>query len=325
MWVVGRSIVACATAAVIALAGAGCDRGGPGRDDKAGGALASGVLAQVGDARLTDADLQRLIPVELRESITGTEIREIIDRWVRTELLYQRATAEGMEKQPAVAARLREMQRDLLADELLRRELDKRVSIGNDELQAYYRAHQAEYTQELQLKHILLDTRDEAEEVLAMLRNGADFLDLARTRSRDASASRGGDLGYLGKSAMNPAFEPHVFAAAPGAYVGPIATTFGFHVIQVAARRPAAEPLSFEAVRDEILHSLLLQKQQASQDELLVELQRATPVRVATTYAGMSLDAGPKRADEPRWMPDRSGGIDGVDSDSADSVRAVSE
>lgn len=320
----GRGTVA--TVAVWALvAAAGCDRGGGG-GTTGGGALGSGVLAQVGDARLTEAELQRLIPNELRESITGAEIREILDRWVRTELLYQRAVTSGLEKEAAVAARLREMQRDLLADELLQRELDKRVSVGNDELQAYYRKRQAEYTQELQLKHILVDTREEADEILAMVRNGAVFEDLARSRSRDATASRGGDLGYLGKSAMNPAFEPRVFDAAIGELVGPIATTFGFHVVKVAARRPATEPLSFEAVRDEILHSLLLEKQQASQEQLLEELRRGTPVQMATTYAGMSLEPAPARTDEPRWTPrHHDSGAGAGEGGHPDSLRTVSE
>jgi peptidyl-prolyl cis-trans isomerase C len=302
MRVVGR-VAGTATALVVAMGLGGCGRDGPqpGGTKSGGGALGAGVLAQVNDARLTEADLQQLIPNELRESITGAEIREILDRWVRTELLYQRARSEGLDDNAAVAARLHELQRDLLADELLQRELAQRVKVGNEELQEYYRAHQAEYTQELQLKHILVDTREEAEQIVVMVRNGAVFEELARARSRDASAPRGGDLGFLGKGAMNPAFDPHVFAAVPGAVVGPIATTFGFHVVKVAARRPAAEPLSFEAVRDEILHSLLLEKQQAAQQQIFEEMRRGAQVQVATSYAGLALEPAPKRVEEPRW------------------------
>jgi peptidyl-prolyl cis-trans isomerase C len=324
-----RVVVGWRAAAALAVCGillvVGCER--PGRETAGSGRrgeLGTGVLAQVGDARLTEADLQRLIPSELRESITGTEIREILDRWVRTELLYQRARSEGIESDAAVAARLHEMQRDFLADELLQRELTERVRIGNEELQAYYQKRRAEYTQELQLKHILVDTREEAEEILAMLRNGAVFEDLARSRSRDATASSGGDLGFLGKSAMNPAFEARVFDAAPGQSVGPIATTFGFHVVKVAARRPATEPLSFDAARDEILHSLLLEKQQAAQEQLIDELRRGTAVQIATSYAGMALEPAPKGGEEPRWSPRRGSGF-GSEGNAGDSLGTVSQ
>jgi parvulin-like peptidyl-prolyl isomerase len=147
----------------------------------------------------------------------------------------------------------------------------------------------AEYTQEVWLKQILVDSREEAEEILQQLRNGATFEDLARQRSIDASSTRGGDLGYLGKGAMNPAFESSVFTLQPGEYAGPLATTFGFHVLKVVGRRPSPDPISFEAARDEIFHNLLLQKQQAAQDKLLDELRAAAHVDLASSYAGMAL------------------------------------
>jgi foldase protein PrsA len=163
------------------------------------------------------------------------------------------------------------------------------VRVGNDELQAWYRSHQAEYTQEVHLQHIVVNTREDAEDVLDMLRGGASFEQLARQRSRDQSANRGGELGFLGKGAMNPAFEPFAFAASPGTITGPIATTFGFHIVKVLARRPSADPITFEAARDEIMHTLLLQKQQEAQAKLLQELRAAAQVQLASSYNGLSL------------------------------------
>lgn len=283
-----------AVAAVLFLAGlAGCGRGGQQEAPEAGAGErrtpASGVLAQVNDAVLTEEDLQRLVPPELREGITGAEIRDVLDRWVNTELLYQKARRDGVDRDPAVAARLRDMERDLLADEVLQRELTARVQVSSDELRAYYRTHQAQYTQEVQLKQIVLGTRDEAEEVLQLLRNGAQFETLARQRSMDESAARAGDLGFLGKGAMDPALETVVFALQPGEVGGPIPTTIGFHLVKVAARRPAADPIAFETASDEIMHTLLLERHQAAQAELLKELHAASQVNVATTYAGMPL------------------------------------
>ena len=291
-----RAASAPAAAAAVALLFAGtigCSRGKqaekPAAGDGAGRAPAAGILAQVDDATLTETDLQRLVPPELREGITGAEIRDVLDRWVNTELLYQKARKDGLDRDPAVAARLHDMERDLLADELLQRELASRVQVGGEELQSYYRSHLAQYTQEVQLKQIVLGTREEAEDVLQLLRNGAQFEALARQRSTDESAARAGDLGFVGKGAMNPAFEAVVFALQPGEVGGPIPTTEGFHLVKVAAKRPASDPIPFEAARDEIMHTLLLQRQQAAQAELLKELQAASTVTIAATYAGMPL------------------------------------
>jgi peptidyl-prolyl cis-trans isomerase C len=305
------------TLGVIAVVGlAGCSKKEASQPAGGKGApLPVGVLARVNDAQLTEADLQRMIPAEFRDGITGAEIRDILDRWVRAELLYQKARSAGVENDPQVAARLHELEREMLADEMLQRELANRVTVGTDDLQAYYRAHQSEYTQEVWLKQVLVDSREEAEEILQQLRNGASFEELARQRSIDPSSTRGGDLGYLGKGAMNPAFEPFVFGLQTGEYTTPIATTYGFHVLKVAGRRPSPDPISFEAARDEIFHNLLLQKQQAAQGTLLDELRSGASVDIASSYAGMALvpDA-PGHAGAGYGTTLRPGGHAGSDS-----------
>jgi peptidyl-prolyl cis-trans isomerase C len=258
------------------------------------GALGSGVVAQVGDVQLTETELQHLIPPELGEIVAGSEVRDVIDRWVRSELLYQQAQRDELDKDAEVASRLRDLERELLADKLLERELESRVQVTGDELQAYYRRHLGQYTQEVQLKQIVVNTPEEADEIIQMLRSGANFEQLARQRSIDPTGARGGDLGFLGKDALNPAFEPWVFDQPVGAIVGPIASTFGFHVVKVAAQRPASDPITFEAARDEIMHALLLEKQQAATAALLAELRAASRVQVASTYAGMSLEPEPE-------------------------------
>lgn len=282
-----RAVIVSATALLAA-----CSRGGDESAARGGsaGPLGSGVVAQVGDAQLTDADLARLIPPEIREAVTGPEIRAIIDRWVQTELLYQRAVSSGLEKDAEVAARLRDLHRDQLAQEVLQRELDTRVRVSSDEIQGYYRDHLDEYTQEAHLKHILVNTRQEAEAIMSQLRAGTPFETLAQQRSVDTTAGRGGDLGFLNKDEMNPAFSAIVFSMQPGEYAGPIVSSFGFHVVKLMARRPAAEQVRFEAVRDEILHTLLLERQQRAQAELFDGLRSGSQVQVATSWKGIPLD-----------------------------------
>jgi hypothetical protein len=83
-------------------------------------------------------------------------------------------------------------------------------------------------------RHILLDTEDDAEEVLELLDEGEDFADLAAERSTDPSAAtNGGDLGCQPQGTFVPEFEEAAFAADAGDVVGPVETQFGFHVIEV--------------------------------------------------------------------------------------------
>ncbi len=278
-----------ATATLVVAAGCSREAGPDGGGERIG--RSPGALAQVNRAVLREEDLRQLVPNDLSDNITGSEIREILDHWVTTELLYQRAIQEGLDRAPEVADALHQMQRQLLADEYRQRELRTRVRVTNEEIQAYYDEHINEYTQEVHLRHIVSNTPEESEGILAELRKGADFRELARKHSVDPSSGSGGDLGFLAKGAMNPAFEPTVFEMAPNEVRGPIASSFGFHIVQVVRRRKASEPVSFEVARDEILQALLLDKKQRVERELMMDLRRTATVHVARSYAGMMLES----------------------------------
>lgn len=80
--------------------------------------------------------------------------------------------------------------------------------------------------------------RVEAERVLAELEAGRDFATLARQFSDDSVSGRqGGDMGWFGRGQMVTAFEEAAFAATPGAFVGPVETPYGWHLIQVLDQR----------------------------------------------------------------------------------------
>ncbi len=91
-------------------------------------------------------------------------------------------------------------------------------------------------------RHILLQgddeeaLRQEAEQLLQRLEEGADFAALAREYSDGPSAAQGGDLGWFGPGQMVEPFEEAAFDAAVGEVVGPVQTQFGLHLIKVVAR-----------------------------------------------------------------------------------------
>lgn len=94
----------------------------------------------------------------------------------------------------------------------------------------------------LEIRHILLETEDEAQEILALLEDGADFAALARERSLDQAArGSGGDLGFFTYDQMVTPFADAAFSAEIGAFVGPVETEFGFHVIEVLEQEDAYE------------------------------------------------------------------------------------
>jgi len=295
LWTMRGRMLGCMTI-LGALLVVGCGDSEVTEDTNAPVGQSREALAQVNNAELRESDLQRMIPTELRDAITGYEIKEILRRWVDTELLSQKARREGLDRDPRVAEQVYELERQLLADEYLQREMSARVSVSNEEIQEYYEANRDLYTQELHLQHILVDTIEDAEAVLAELKAGAGFNTLAKKYSLDGTAANGGDLGYLGKGAMNPALEAEVFTMKNLEVRGPIESGFGFHIVRVMARRKVSRPTSLEVARDEIMQTLLMEKQQRAYSELLAELRAGSNVHVVDSYAGMPLtdeDASP--------------------------------
>ncbi len=86
-------------------------------------------------------------------------------------------------------------------------------------------------------RHILVETQEEAQDILNRLQEGADFAVLAAELSTDESnKDQGGDLGWFGRGRMVPEFERAAFEGEIGLYPTSIETEFGFHVLEILAR-----------------------------------------------------------------------------------------
>lgn len=95
----------------------------------------------------------------------------------------------------------------------------------------------------LRARHILLrsgdgtdDARQRLQEIRDEIENGADFETMAQLHSQDGTAQVGGDLGWFGRGRMVAPFETAAFGASVGSVVGPVETSFGYHLIQVTGR-----------------------------------------------------------------------------------------
>lgn len=125
--------------------------------------------------------------------------------------------------------------------------------------------------------------RKKIERLLAQAKKGADFAELARKHSQDASAARGGDLGFFPRGALVPPFEAAAFALKPGGLSGVVETPFGFHIIKLEERR--AEALVPEAeVSGQIRDYLLRVKRARILQDRIGELREAAKIEI---YGGL--------------------------------------
>jgi peptidyl-prolyl cis-trans isomerase C len=115
---------------------------------------------------------------------------------------------------------------------------------------------------EVRARHILVETEDEAKAVLAELKKGADFAELAKAKSKDPGSADGGDLGYFTKDQMVPEFSEVAFKLDKGQLSDPVKSQFGWHVIKVEDKRNR-QPPEFEKVKDQ-LETYVVRRQQSA-------------------------------------------------------------
>ena len=131
----------------------------------------------------------------------------------------------------------------------------------------------AKREQEVRARHILVETEDEAKAVLAELKKGADFAELAKAKSKDPGSSDGGDLGYFTKEQMVPEFAEVAFKLDKGQISEPVKSQFGWHIIKVEDKRER-EPPPFEQVKDQIEQFLV----RRAQTETITKLRAAAKI-----------------------------------------------
>jgi peptidyl-prolyl cis-trans isomerase C len=128
------------------------------------------------------------------------------------------------------------------------------VVVTPEELTVAYYAQRLRFSTaaEVCVRHILVANEERASAMVAEIEAGAAFAELARVESIDAgSGARGGELGCIRQGLTVPEFDRAAFSAPVGATVGPVASQFGFHVIQVFEARPA-RIRSLDEVRTEL-------------------------------------------------------------------------
>lgn len=218
----------------------------------------------------------------------------VLNKIVDSIALAAEAHRSGIDKDPGVQHRIAEAEQQVLATALLERGITPLIT--DAALHARYTAEIASKPgeEEVHARHILVDHEETAKKIIAELNKGADFATLAKQYSKDpGAAAKGGDLGFFKKSEMVPTFADAAFALQPGQITQtPVHTQFGWHVIQVLARRRAPQP-TFEQERDE------LRQQIAEEYE-----QKAIAQALAKAHVErFNLDGSPVRATDGAEPP----------------------
>ncbi|MGC3999775.1 MAG: peptidylprolyl isomerase [Anaeromyxobacter sp.] len=177
--------------------------------------------------------------------------------------------------------------------EVLRYKIGGKVTVADEDVENYYRQHQAEYAgeDEVHVRHIFLPlapgapileearVQDQANRVLQRLKTGEDFAKVAKEVSRGPSADDGGDLGWLKRGTIQRDMEDVAFELKTGQFSEVIRFGPGLHILKVDERRQAAGK-PYEQVKEDIRNLLLDQKGEVFRKQYVSELRRQAMIEV---------------------------------------------
>lgn len=234
---------------------------------------AATVVTKVGETEITLGHMLALrsgLPAHYDQLADEVLFKGILDQLVQQTLLMQM-----VEKDPSLLTRLmvENETRAIFAAEAIRGVMDK--PIDEEAIQAAYAEKYADQSPatEYRAAHILVETEDEAKDIIAQLEDGGNFSDLAKTLSTGPSGPNGGDLGWFGPGVMVAPFFDAVAALEPGGISQPVQTQFGWHVINLIETRIPEVPKL-----DDVRAVLEEELQQKSFEALIQEREAQTEI-----------------------------------------------
>jgi peptidyl-prolyl cis-trans isomerase C len=223
------------------------------------------VLAIVNGREITENDVKANIsrfPRERQNQFYSEEGRkQLLDQMVSFELIYNEALENGIEKDEQYLAQLELAKKELLTQASINNLLSE-VSVSEDEVKDYYNANKDLFIapKTVTAKHILVDSKEKADEVRAEIESGKSFEEAAQEYSSCPSKAEGGNLGSFSKGQMVPEFEEAAFNLELNVVSQPVQTQFGFHLIKVEGKEESNSK-SFDEVKGMIYNNILQERQ----------------------------------------------------------------
>ncbi len=240
------------------------------------------ILASVAGKQITDADIDAMIAAMGRngqryQNPQGRAV--LLEQLIAQNLFLLDATRNLMEAEPEFKAEMKKVKDELLANYAISKVISP-IRVTDEEAKKFFDENPDQFAGQatVRARHILVDSEEKANTVLASIRSGeTSFEDAAKAHSTCPSSAQGGDLGEFGRGQMVPEFENACFAMEVGQISEPVKTQFGYHLIRLDGKSDA-QPMTFEAVKDQIKAKLLNDKQQAAYQSKINQLKILYPV-----------------------------------------------
>jgi len=191
----------------------------------------------------------------------------------------------------------------IITQQVISKEVGSRMAISKEELQQFYDEHksQMEQPEQVRLSELLVSTekknkdaaagdeqqlaaaKAKAEDLLAQIKKGAAFDEIAKKNSDGPTAAQGGDLGYFKRGTLAKELEDRTFAMKPGAVSDVIRTKQGFVILKVTEHQTAGVPPLSE-IEPKVQEAIYMQKLQPALRAYLLKLREDAYIKIAPGY-----------------------------------------
>jgi peptidyl-prolyl cis-trans isomerase C len=177
---------------------------------------------------------------------------------ITRELVLQEADKRGVIQKESVREQLEQSRVGVLVAAVFE-DYVEREGVSDAELKVAYENVKEQYAgKEYHVEHILVDKEADAKAIIAQLKAGANFEDIAKVKSKDpGSAKNGGDLGWVSDKALVPEFSKAMVQLKNGQTTDkPVKSQFGYHIIKVLDSREAKAP-SLDEIKDQLKQMIM--------------------------------------------------------------------
>jgi peptidyl-prolyl cis-trans isomerase C len=199
------------------------------------------------------------LPAKFRQAPMENYFDQLVTDMVDSKIAADAARAAKYDTRKEIAAAMKTAADRVLAESWIGEKISS--DVNDAAIEKAYKTFVADTASREQViaAHILVATQNEAEAIITSLNEGADFAELAKSKSTGPSGPNGGSLGKFGRGQMVPAFENAAFALEDGQITTqPVQTQFGWHVIKVESKETAPAP-TIETMREQLVQTLSTQ------------------------------------------------------------------
>jgi peptidyl-prolyl cis-trans isomerase C len=225
-------------------------------------------LAKINDRVITvtefDQEMEQLPPALKALVVTDKGRREFLQKLIERELLLQEGVKKGFGKDEEILRKVEQFKQGLIIEALTEKLCAGKDEVSDKEVEAYYKGNKGKFSlgERVRVRHIMVKTMSEAQEIKDRLNRGEDFIALAKQYSIWPTKQQGGDLGYITRGMVDKSFADAAFALKRrGEISGIVKTKLGFHIIRLEDRL-GPHQLTLAEVREEIRKFLRDKKRQ---------------------------------------------------------------